>query len=186
MRSLVVVGAALAIGCTTVACGEDEPDRVAEAEAGVAAVIAERLDAKGEDVVVTCPEELELEPGTEFACSVRVGPAEPVDVALAVSSGGTVELRRAVIPTSAAEAYLASELAGPAEGPVEPDCGDQPLLVADVGGELRCEVVRTADGAVRPVVLTVLALDGTVRYRVEAAPPPTTAPTTAPTAPPPP
>jgi hypothetical protein len=73
------------------------------------------------------------------------------------------------VPTEAAEAYLVAELSTVAEGPVQVDCGVAPWLVADVGDDLRCEVVRGSDGAVLPVVVTVLALDGTVRYRVEPA-----------------
>jgi hypothetical protein len=178
LLALAVVVAAAGCGAT-----EAEPDPIGEAEAGIAAVLAERLDVAEDEILVACPADLEVEVGTAFACAVTIGAADPVDVDLAVEADGTVELQRAVIPTDAVETYLAAELAGPAEGPVEPDCGEPPLLVADVGDELRCEVVRTADGAVRPVVVTVLALDGTVRYRVEAPAAPTT--TTATTAPPP-
>jgi hypothetical protein len=175
---------ALVVVLLLAACGEEEPDPVAEAEAGVQAVLVERLDAEPEDVVVTCPAELEVAPGTTFACSVAVADADPIDVDLAVDADGVVELRRAVVPTAAAETYLEGELAGPAEGPVTVDCGDAPLLVADVGDELRCDVTRTDDGSIRPVVVTVLTLDGTVRYRVEAPTTTTTTSTTAPPAPP--
>lgn len=151
------------------ACGDDDADPAGEAAAGVAAVVSARLGAGAGAVIVTCPEDLVVEAGAQFACAVAVGGAEPVDVDLVVAVNGNVELRRAVVPTDAAEDYLVAELAGPAEGPVQADCGDAPLLVADVGDELRCEVVRSADGAVRTVAITVLALDGTVRYRVEPA-----------------
>lgn len=164
------------------ACGEeaDVADPGAEAEAGVQAVLVERLDAEPEEIVVTCPDDLAVEPGTTFTCAVSVTEAEPVDVDLAVGADGVVELRRAVVPTGAAETYLEDELTGPAEGPVTVDCGDVPLLVADVGDELECDVTRSDDGSIRPVVVTVLTLDGTVRYRVEAAPTTTSTPTTAP------
>lgn len=164
------------------ACGEEEVDPGAEAAAGVAAVLAERLDASPDEVVVTCPDDVSVEPGIDFVCAVAVAGADPVDIDLAVGDDGTVQLRRAVVPTEAAEAYLVAELTAPAEGPVTADCGSAPLLVADVGTDVRCEVVRSSDGAVRAVTVTVLALDGTVRYRVEAAaaaPPVTT--TTTPT-----
>lgn len=163
-RLAAAVGVLAALG----ACAEDGPDAAEEAESALAAVVAERLDVGVPHVGVQCPEDLDVEAGTEFSCVVTVGDATPVDLALAVEADGTVELRRAVVPTQAAEEYLVAELAGPAESPVVADCGDAPLLVADIGDELRCEVVRTADGAVHPVVVTVLALDGTVRYRVEA------------------
>lgn len=162
--------AAVVLALVLTACGDsDEPDPGAEAEAGVRAVLVERLEAEPEDIVVTCPDELAVAPGTTFACSVAVGEADPVDVELAVGDDGIVELRRAVVPTTAAETYLEAELAGPAEGEVTVDCGDAPLLVADVGDALQCDVTRTDDGSTRPVVVTVLSLDGTVRYRVEAA-----------------
>lgn len=151
------------------ACGDDEaPDPGQEAAAGVAAVVAERLDVEAQDVRVACPVGLDVEVTSTFTCSVAVPGADPVDLELSVAADGTVELQRAVVPTEAAEEYLVGELSGPAEGDVEVDCGEAPLLVADVDDDLRCEVVRVADGAVRSVVVTVLALDGTVRYRVEA------------------
>lgn len=163
---------AVAVASVLAGCGEDPVDPGVEAAAGVAAVVAERLGADAGAVDVTCPEDLDVEASPSFSCSVAVAGARPVDLPLSVGADGAVELRRAVVPTDAAEAYLAQELAGPAEGEVRADCGEAPLLVADVGDELVCEVVRSADGAVRTVTVTVLALDGTVRYRVEAGPPP--------------
>lgn len=173
--------AVLAFLVTPAACGVDEqPDPGAEAADGVAAVVAQRMRIEPDAVAVVCPDDLPEDPGTRFACSVEVPGGEPVEVDLVIGDAGTVELLRAVVPAAAAEDYLRSELAGPAEGPVEVDCGDAPLLVADVGDELGCEVVRTTDGALRSVTITVLGLDGTVRYRVEATDtaPGTTAPTT--------
>ena len=182
---------AVALAVAAVGCGDERPDPGEEAAAGVAAVIADRLGPDAAEVDVTCPEDLPIDAVVEFVCDVAVGEAEPVPVDLSVSADGTVRLLRAVVPTGAAEDYLAAELTGPAEGPVEVDCGAAPILVADVGDPLRCEVVRTADGAVHGVVVTVLALDGTVRYAVEPAAPvagsagttattATTTPTTAP------
>lgn len=171
LRGARAVAAAAAALVLAAGCGDDDADPVGEAADGVAAVVAERVGADAGDVDVACPEDTEVVAGAEFTCSVAVDGADAVDVPLGVDGTGTVELRRAVVPTEAAEAYLVGELTGPAEGPVTVDCGDEPLLVADVGDDLRCEVVRTADGAVRVVTLTVLGLDGTVRYRVEPAAP---------------
>jgi hypothetical protein len=169
MRRTVAVLAVAVTAAASAGCGDDTADPAAEAAAGVQAVLVERLATEPEQVVVTCPEDLAVDPGVTFSCSVAVAEAAPVDVDLAVAADGTVELRRAVVPTRAAEDYLVGELLGPAEGPVTADCGNAPLLVADVGTDLRCEVVRGSDGEVRTVTVTVLALDGTVRYRVEAA-----------------
>lgn len=169
MSALALVGAAtLALGLA--ACGDDEPSAVEQAEAGIADVVTERLgdDAPG-DVVADCPDDAAVEPGATLRCEVVVGDDDPVTLELAVGDDGGVDLQHAVIPTAAAEAYLARELATAAEGPVTPDCGDTALLVADVGAELRCDVVRQSDGAARSVVVTVLSNDGTVRYVVEAA-----------------
>jgi hypothetical protein len=160
------------------ACGDGGPTATEEAEAGVAAAVAERLasvappssSGAAPQVVADCPDDVDVTAGVEFRCQVAVGDAEPVELALVVGEGGRVELRQAVIPTAAAEAYLADELAVAAEGPVTPDCGERPLLVVEVGDELRCEVVRDADGVEHSVVITVLAADGTVRYRVERLP----------------
>jgi hypothetical protein len=162
---LAPAAAALALG----ACGDDDADAAAAAAEGIAAVVAERLGTDLVDVVVGCPADLDVAEGARFSCSVAVGGSAPIDVPLVVAADGTVELERAVVPTDAAEAYLVAELTGPAGTAIEAECGDSPLLVAAVGEELRCEVTRTDDGTVRPVVVTVLALDGTVRYDVGAA-----------------
>jgi hypothetical protein len=165
VRSVALAAAsALAVG----ACADEEADPGAEAATSLVAVLAERLDVDVDEIEVDCPEDLEVEPGLAFTCSVTVEGADPVDLPLVVGDGGEIEQQRAVIPTAAAEAYLDAELEVPAEGPVDSDCGEVVLLVADVGDELRCEVRRSLDGATLPVVVTVLSLDGSVRYRVEA------------------
>jgi hypothetical protein len=168
-RPVAVTLAGVVVLAALAACGDDDPppDPAAETEAGIRTVLAERLATDARDVAVRCPDDVEVVAGTAFTCSVAVAGAAPFDVDLGVADDGTVELRKAVIPTADAEAYLADKLAGPAEGPVVPDCGDAPVLVAAVGDELRCQVVRTGDGATSTVVLTVLGLDGNVRYRVE-------------------
>jgi len=168
------LGAAVAAVLLAAGCGGDDPTAVEEAEDGIASVVAERLDDAGaevDDVEVRCPDDAEIEAAATLRCDVVVDGADPVVVDLVVGAAGEVQLQRAVIPTAAAEAYLTGELTGPAEGPVEPNCGAAPLLVASIGDELRCEVVRASDGAVRTVVVTVLAVDGTVRYVVETPAP---------------
>lgn len=159
----------LAVAAGLAGCGDDGPDAASEAAAGVAAVIAERVDVPVEDVEVVCPEDLEVAAGISFSCEVAVAGGEAVAIPLKVAADGTIELERAVIPTDAAEAYLTGQLTGPAEAPVATDCGDAALLVAAVGDELRCTAIRTSDGSTHAVVVTVVALDGTVRYRVEPA-----------------
>jgi len=171
-----VTGRAAAAGAAVLAvlagCGEDGQTSAEEAEAGIAAAVGDRLRGAGDGsvaVVASCPEDLDIEEARTFRCEVTVEGGEPLAVDLAVDATGTVDLRQAVIPTDAAEDYLAGELATPAEGPVTVDCGDAPLLVADVGDEVTCDVVRDADGAARTVVVTVLTTDGTVRYEVRGA-----------------
>ena len=63
-------------------------------------------------------------------------------MALEVGADGHATLTSAVIPTQAAEAYLAGELAGPAQSDVTVDCGDLALLIGAVGDALTCEAVR--------------------------------------------
>lgn len=176
VATVVVAGVALA------ACGDDG-DPTGEAEAGVAAVLAERLAVPISDLQVTCPEDLDLEPGATFGCEILVrGDAAGVTLDLAVADDGTIELQRAVIPADAAEEYLAAELAPTAEGPVSVDCGAQRLLVRSVGETFECTATRSADAVAFHVVVDVTAVDGSVHYRVErtttttAATTPTTAP----------
>lgn len=183
--ALAACAAALVAAGLLGACSEPQ-DRVGDAEAGIADAFAERLAV--EDVVVTCPDDAELESGTDLACEVSVGGAEPQPVAFAVGEGGAVSPAVAVIPTAAVEEYLAVELATAAEGAVEVDCGDAPLAVHDVGGTFPCEVVRASDGAAFDVTVEVRSLDGSVTYTVAAttttAPPPPPADPAATTVPP--
>jgi hypothetical protein len=153
--------AAVALG----ACGSEQ-DRVGEAEAGIAEVFADRLAV--DDVAVACPEDAELEAGTELACTVSVGGADPQEVAFAIGDGGAVRPTVAVIPTAAVEGHLAVELAAAAEGEVDADCGDAPLVVHDVGGTFTCAVVRASDGVAFDVTVEVRSLDGSVTYTVAA------------------
>ena len=191
MRRAAVLLPLLLLAVSASACGDDQ-DVVAEAEAGVATVLADRLAVPASAIAVTCPEDLELDPGVAFTCGVTLtddsaAPTSEVGIDLAVAEDGTVQLQRAVIPVEAAEAYLATSMEPTAEGPVTVDCGAERLIVRSVGETFECTATRTADGVQFHTIVDVTAVDGTVNYRVErttttTAPPlPTTAPGTLPT-----
>ena len=165
--------AAAGVAVLVAGCGSE--DRVAEAEVGIAAALAERLEV--DDVVVTCPDDAELEDGSSLACDVAVGGAEPQPVPFSIGDGGTVSPSAAVIPTAAVEAYLASELATAAEGEVDADCGDAPLLVHEVGSTFECTAERLTDGALFEVTVEVRSVDGSVTYTVATTTTTTTATT---------
>lgn len=173
-------GAAVAVAVVAVAvvgaagCGSSS-DPVGEAEEGIAAALAERLEAA--DVTVSCPDDADLDDGSNLACDVTVDGAPPQTVPFAIGSGGAVSPAVAVIPTSAVEAYLVSELTTAAEGEVEVDCGDAALVLHDVGETFGCTVERVTDGAGFEVTVEVRSLDGSVTYTVATT---TTTATTAP------
>lgn len=154
------------------ACGGGAGARPVEAvEAGLAAVVADRLDGGGTDVTVTCPSGGDLDAGAELECAVAVGvggEVTTVAVPLGIDDDGEVVLRSAVVPVVAAEAYLADELAAAAGGPVEVACGTGALLVVAVDATFACAATR-ADGGTFTVTVTVEALDGAVRYQVDPA-----------------
>jgi hypothetical protein len=166
-----LLAAVVAVGAALGACGDDGQDVATEAEAGVVAVLAERLDVPVSGIAVACPDDLDLEPGSAFSCDVGVtgdGTATyEAPIELAVADDGTIELQRAVIPAAAARDYLTAELEPTAEGPVSVDCGPDALLVRSVGESFDCTATRTADGVQFRVVVNVVAVDGTVDYRVE-------------------
>jgi hypothetical protein len=178
-RASAVLLALLSIGA---AVGCSDEDLAGEAEAGVAAVLAERLAVPAQSVDVTCPDDLDLEPGATFGCDVAivgdVAAADRYAVDLAVGDDGSIELQRAVIPTDAAAAYLASELGPTAEGPVTVNCGTERLIIRSVGETFECTATRTADGVQFHVVVDVTAVDGSVSYRVERTTTTTTTATT--------
>lgn len=160
--------AALLAALVLAACGDDaEP--VAAVESGLAGVVADRLGSSAADVGVTCPPDGDVDAGAELACSVTAGEGADrttVTVPLVIGADGEVVLRSAVVPSAAAEAYLAGELAVAAEGPVEVACGTGALIVVPVDATFTCAATR-ADGGTFTVTVTVEALDGAVRYKVE-------------------
>lgn len=170
-----------AVGLGPIGCGQDA-DRVAEAERQVVAALADRFDDP-DAVEVTCPDDLDLEPGSALACDLTVGDGTPQRAEFDINEDGILVLANAVIPTAAAEAYFVERLVGPAEGEVTVDCGDEPLIVGGVGDAFSCTAVRTADGTSFTVTADITGLDGAVQLQHFVVP--TTA-TTAPAAPPPP
>lgn len=134
-------------------------------EAGLGELVAERLAVASTEVTVTCPPDIEVDAGAELVCDVAVGRRAGVAVPLVIGPDDEVTLGSAVVPAAAAADYLAGELAGPAEGPVEVACGTDPLLVVAVDATFACTATR-ADGDAFTVTVTVEALDGTVSYRV--------------------
>lgn len=170
-------GAAALLVALAVAAGCGTTDRVAEAEEGIAAALAQRLAV--DEVRVSCPDDAELDDGSTLACDVAVGGGDPQPVAFTIGSGGAVSPAVAVIPTTSVEEYLASELAVAAEGEVVADCGGAALVVHDVGETFTCTVDRVSDGARFEVTVEVRSLDGSVTYSV-ATTTTTTAPITTP------
>jgi len=182
IRPPVVVLAGLAGAALLGACSSE--DRVGEAEEGIAQVLAERLD--GATVVVTCPEDADLEEGASLSCDVAIGDADPLEVPFEVGASGSVRLAASVLPTPAVEQHLRTELAGPAEGEVEVDCGDDPLLVRDIGGTFMCDVTRITDGVGFTVAVEVQSLDGSITFTVATTTTTATTVTTVPAVPAPP
>jgi hypothetical protein len=172
--ALVAVASVVALA----ACGDGD-GRVADTEVAIAGVLADRLadaDLQGE-VVVACPDDADLDTGSRLVCDVAVGGASAQPVAFDVGPEGELALAASVIPTVAAEAYLAGELSTAAGDEVEVSCGDRPLLVGDVGDRFECDAVRS-DGAVFEVAVEITGLDGAVRYDVATTSTTSTMPTT--------
>jgi hypothetical protein len=161
------VARVLAASLVAVAACGDGGDRVAETEVAIAGVLGDRLADAGldGDVTVSCPDDAELEAGSRLVCDVAVGDAAAQAVALDIGAEGELALAVSVIPAVAAEEYLAAELSTAAGDDVEVSCGDEPLLVGEVGDRFECEAVR-ADGAAFTVAVELTGLDGAVRYDV--------------------
>ena len=70
-QSRVAFLAAVSLLALVGGCGDDQ-EVVAEAEAGIAAMLAERLDAPVTAIAVACPRDLAVEPGRTFTCDVTV------------------------------------------------------------------------------------------------------------------
>ena len=165
MTRNAIVAAAVAVVALAAGCGAD--DRVADTEAAIASVLAQRLDEPAAAVAVACPDDADLDEGSTIECEVAISGSDAQRVGLEIGAEGGATLTSAVIPAEAAEAYLVTELSGPAQSEVTVDCGPRPLLVGAVGDTFTCEVVRETDGVAFDVTVEVAALDGTVRYRVE-------------------
>ena len=87
-HGLVLVAGAAVAG--VLACSAP-PDRVTEAESAIAGVLAERVGVSNDDVIVTCPDDDLLAPGSELRCGVSIdGSGRVTAASLAESSGDSV------------------------------------------------------------------------------------------------
>jgi hypothetical protein len=138
----------------------------AEVEAAAAGVVAAQVEVAAGEVEARCPGADDPQPGDAVRCRVAVGGGAALPVDLVVDGDGTLALDTAVLDRAGVEAFLADELEGPAEGPVEVSCGAEPVVVSPVDGVVRCEAVRASDGAVFDVAVRVRSLDGELVYEV--------------------
>lgn len=157
------VAAVVAVGLLA-ACGGDGQGGVARIEEAIASAVVEAVALDDDEVAVTCPDDASLDEGAELTCDVAVGGADAQAVPFSIDLERRVVLAAAVIPTAAAEAHVAEELAGDQEVA----CGDGALLVGAVGSTFRCEA-RGDDTAEQVVEVSISSLDGAVRVRLVPA-----------------
>jgi hypothetical protein len=157
-------GSVSVVGVEVLELAGGDPD----VEDAVAGVVADQLGATADpsEVDATCPGADDPQPGDEVRCRVTVGGGASLPVDFTVGDDGGLVLETAVLGREEVEAFLVAELAGPAEGDVEVDCGDEPVLAAPVDDVLLCGAVRSADGAGFDVVVRVRSVDGELAYEV--------------------
>lgn len=113
-----------------------------------------------------CPEDIEIEQGNDFDCTIGVA---GVDVRVHVTQNdddGNVTLDQldAVIDVNKAEAVLADQIGQQAGVTIEVDCGGDDYLAVEVGGGFACEATDGADS--RTVDVTVTDAAGNVEFEL--------------------
>ena len=112
----------------------------------------------------TCPDDVELEEGVEFECTLSLSGVEaPFAVVLTEIDEDRpkihVEPAQAIIPTATAEGFVRSNLQAGAEG-AEVSCGDGPVQLGDPGDTIECTV--SLDGQSQPVRIEIKDTQGNV------------------------
>lgn len=166
---LRVLTIGLALACLALsACGGD-----GDSEAGGAVDLSELEDKliemqeeKSPNLSVegaSCPDGVELTQGSTFECIVTIeGVGAPYKVTLtddnpeAESGSFNIEPAKAIIDVSLVIDFIAGQVP---EG-AEVSCGEEKVIVSEVGGTFECEV--SAGGPVERVEMLVKDIEGTV------------------------
>jgi hypothetical protein len=159
-----LAGAALLLGGCSFSFSFGGPD-LSEIEDKL--VEEQKKVAPGLDVgAATCPDDVEVEEGTTFECTVEVeGVEAPYDVTLNEIDGDTVNFdskpAKPIINVDLIVDFLRGNLNAQSQG-AEIDCGDETVLVTEVGATIDC-TVSDARGS-ETVSLVVKNLQGDIGF----------------------
>lgn len=117
----------------------------------------------------TCPEEVEVEEGAEFECTVELeGVDAPYSVTLTNVNEDEETVRfdskpaQPIIDVSAVTEFLRGNLNAQSQD-AEVDCGDEAVIVTDVGATIECTVSDERGSETVPIV--VKNLEGDVGFQ---------------------
>jgi hypothetical protein len=163
----VVLTAAIALA----ACGVS-PRRTLDAHSVASQVTTELVQQyhlSASLISVRCPSGIPVVDGQAFICNATLdGESLSIDGQVTSSSGRyTVKPAAAVIVVAHAESVLESDIAAAIHAPTTVACAHRTVLVVAAGGSFAC--TATIHGAHRAVTVTVVDLQGNVRYSL--APP---------------
>ena len=164
MQKIRAALVAVILGSLLVACSEGGVD-FSELEDR----LVEEQKAKSPNLEVgeaTCPEDVDVENGTTFQCSVVV---EGVDAPYAITMSEVdedaenahfdIKPAKPIIDVSKVVAFLESQLT-PDRAGATVDCGNEAVIVAEVGGTIDCTVSDGAES--EEVSVLVKDLQGTI------------------------
>lgn len=161
------VAAVLAVVLGSAAgCSLDDDLDMERAEAALESEVGRYYGVRVEEV--DCPEDVAMEEGGTFECTVTVaGQQLPVEARQDDDDGNvTFEAAAAVVDVVAKTAELQAAIAEDNPGAhLRLFCGDQPVLVVAPGGTFDC-LMEGPDLPPRRVVVTVEDVDGTTTFTV--------------------
>jgi hypothetical protein len=168
-RCLAVVACAVCCASGIAACGAS-PRRTLD-PASLGAQIASQLNARypGVNAQVTCPGGIAATAGQPFVCRADVdGQAVRLKGTVTAPGGSfTVVPEEAIVGVAAIVTHLVEGISARTGHKPSVDCGVKPVLVVAVGGSFRCSATFAGQKP-RPVTVTVVSLQGAVRYTLAA------------------
>lgn len=167
MVAVVLTAAALAV----TACGVS-PRRTLDAHSVASQVsteLVQQYHLSASLISVRCPSGTPVVDGQAFVCAATLdGQSLSVDGQVTSANGRyTVKPAAAVIVVARAESVLESDIAAAVHATTTVACAHRTVLVVAAGGSFAC--TATIHGARRAVTVTVVDLQGNVRYSL--APP---------------
>lgn len=165
--ALLVLGVAaiVALGACSASVSAGSDDYDADSVAAEVAKAQEDVTPDLEVSDATCPDDVDLEEGTEFECTISIEGVEAPYTVTITDVGDTsahydIDPARSIISVDKVVEFIQGEAAGQGLEGVTVECGDEAIIVQDPKTTFPCTL--TTDGQTQDITMLIKDLDGTV------------------------